>query len=132
MPAAYEVTSAEVARVLGVERNPMSKIEVIEVRTVAAQLAEFIESKPEFRTGLSTAEIFELNYRYFREFQSSDFRRGALAEAKVAKAAEAAARKAERDEKAKARLAEEKARLEAKLAALAEADANDKEVAPSE
>jgi hypothetical protein len=124
MPAAYEVPSTEVTRVAHGEEPIMSNtknVEAIEVRTVAAQLAEFIEGKPEFRPGLSTAEIFELNYRYFREFQSSDFRKNALAEAKATKAAEAAARKAEREEAAKARLVEERAKLEAKLAALAAA-----------
>jgi hypothetical protein len=96
-----------------------TKIETIEVRTVAAQLAEFIESKPEYHSGLSTAELFELNYRYFREFQTSDFRKSALAEAKAAKDAEKAARKLAREEAAKDRLVQERAKLEAKLAALA-------------
>jgi hypothetical protein len=100
----------------------------IVVRDVAAELAAYIEAKPEFRPGLSVAEIFELNYRYFREFQNSDVRKASL-EAKRVKKAEAAAKaKAEREAKAKARLVAERAALEAKLAALT-ADADDDEVA---
>lgn len=99
--------------------NATTKIESkIEVRAVAAELAAYIEAKPEFRPGLSVAEIFELNYRYFREFQNSDERKSSLENARATKLAEAAAKKAERDEKAKARLVAERAKLEAKLASL--------------
>jgi multidrug efflux pump subunit AcrA (membrane-fusion protein) len=102
--------------------NATTKSESIEVRAVAAELAAYIEAKPEFRPGLSVAEIFELNYRYFREFQNSDARKSSLESARAAKRAEAAAKKAEREAARKARLVEERAKLEAKLAALAGSD----------
>lgn len=98
--------------------NATKNVEKIEVRAVAAELAAYIEAKPEFRPGLTVAEIFELNYRYFREFQNSDVRKASLESARAAKLAEKEARRVEREAKAKARLVEERAKLEAKLAAL--------------
>ncbi len=105
--------------------NAPKNDEKIEVRAVAAELAAYIEAKPEFCYDLSVAEIFELNYRYFREFQNSAERKASLENARAAKLAEKEARRVEREAKAKARLVEERAKLEAKLAALGAIAASD-------
>lgn len=89
-------------------------VETVEIRPTAQSFADYIAAR-----GYSVdAETVELTFQFHAEWQSSPERKAERENARVAKAKAIAEAKAKRDAANKAKLAEEKAKLEAKLAKL--------------
>lgn len=90
-------------------------VESIEIRPTAQSFADYIAARG-FNVDVETVE---LTFQFHAEWQGSDDRKAERESARAAKAKAAEAAKAKRDADRKAKLAEEKAKLEAKLAKLA-------------